>query len=214
MQQEKVWGPKLCGKSQGKWNKTKWRKEQKIWTKLDDATHENIESKKQDDNDNNNNNGDDNKIDDSVLSIEVPPDDDDNDAKEKLEDESQDLFSSVMGDFYITAKPQYDVISSGMTDIVNKCQELGRYFGEKDDTKMEFLNIIQENSNESSNEEEVKFDNDTEKNEKINSETWIRVIMKENTEVNGVRFPEGIQIDVTEDDSKKLIESGKAAIIS
>ena len=56
--------------------------------------------------------------------------------------------------------------------------------------------------------------NDAEKNEKSNSETWIRVIMKESTEVNGVRFPEGIQIDVTEEDSKKLIQSGKAAIIS
>ena len=56
--------------------------------------------------------------------------------------------------------------------------------------------------------------NDLEKDEKNNSETWIRVIMKESTEVNGVRFPEGIQIDVTEDDSKKLIESGKAAIIT
>ena len=61
---------------------------------------------------------------------------------------------------------------------------------------------------------EVKIENDTENNENSNSETWIRVIMKESTEVNGVRFPEGIQIDVTEDDSKKLIESGKAAIIS
>ncbi len=60
-----------------------------------------------------------------------------------------------------------------------------------------------------------KNDNEkNEKNEKNNSETWIRVIMKESTEVNGVRFPEGIQIDVTEDDSKKLIGSGKAAIIS
>ena len=75
--------------------------------------------------------------------------------------------------------------------------------------------IIQENSNETSNEEkEVKAENETEKNEKSNSETWIRVIMKESTEVNGVRFPEGIQIDVTEDDSKKLIESWKAAIIA
>ena len=74
---------------------------------------------------------------------------------------------------------------------------------------------IHENSNETSNEEkEVKAENDTEKNEKSNSETWVRVIMKESTEVNGVRFPEGIQIDVTEDDSKKLIESGKAAIIT
>ena len=79
--------------------------------------------------------------------------------------------------------------------------------------------IIQESSNESSNENSnveklVQAENDTEKNEKGNSETWIRVIMKESTEVNGVRFPEGIQIDVTEDDSKKLIESGKAVIIS
>ena len=73
--------------------------------------------------------------------------------------------------------------------------------------------IIQESTNESS-KEEVKAENVNEKNEKSNSETWIRVIMKESTEVNGVRFPEGIQIDVTEDDSKKLIESGKAAIIS
>ena len=57
-------------------------------------------------------------------------------------------------------------------------------------------------------------ENDVKKNEKNEPETWIRVIMKESTEVNGVRFPEGIQIDVTEDDSKKLIESGKAAIIT
>ena len=80
-------------------------------------------------------------------------------------------------------------------------------------------NIMQESSNESLNEnpneeELVQAENNTEKNEKSNSETWIRVIMKESAEVNGVKFPEGIQIDVTEDDSKKLIESGKAAIIS
>ena len=70
---------------------------------------------------------------------------------------------------------------------------------------------VEESSNEN---KEVEVENDTEKNEENTSETWIRVIMKESTEVNGVRFPEGIQIDVTQDDSKKLIESGKAAIIS
>ena len=77
--------------------------------------------------------------------------------------------------------------------------------------------IIQKISNETSNKsskEEVKDENVTDKDEKSNTEIWVRVIMKESTEVNGVRFPEGIQIDVTEDDSKKLIESGKAAIIS
>ena len=82
----------------------------------------------------------------------------------------------------------------------------------QDENKAE---IIQESSNESPNEEkEVQAENNTDNNEKSESETWIRVIMKESTEVNGVRFPEGIQIDVTEDDSKKLIESGKAAIIT
>ena len=68
---------------------------------------------------------------------------------------------------------------------------------------------------ESSNEKKEDTPKDiTKVNENNISEKWIRVIMKESTEVNGVRFPEGIQIDVTEDDSKKLIESGKAAIIS
>ena len=79
----------------------------------------------------------------------------------------------------------------------------------QDDTK---IKKITEEPSEDKKVEITK--NDAEKNEKSNSETWIRVIMKESTEVNGVRFPEGIQIDVTEEDSKKLIESGKAAIIS
>ena len=75
-------------------------------------------------------------------------------------------------------------------------------------------NKIEKIEESSKEKKETTAENDTEKNEKDTSEKWIRVIMKESTEVNGVRFPEGIQIDVTEDDSKKLIESGKAAIIS
>ena len=75
-------------------------------------------------------------------------------------------------------------------------------------------NKIKKITEPSEDKKEEITENNTEKNEKSNSESWIRVIMKESTEVNGVRFPEGIQIDVTEEDSKKLIESGKAAIIS
>ena len=71
--------------------------------------------------------------------------------------------------------------------------------------------VIKENSIE---KKEVVDKNDPVEEDKANSESWIRVIMKESTEVNGVRFPEGIQIDVTEEDSKKLIESGKAAIVA
>ena len=75
-------------------------------------------------------------------------------------------------------------------------------------------NKIKKITEPSEDKKEEITENYTEKNEKSNSESWIRVIMKESTEVNGVRFPEGIQIDVTEEDSKKLIQSGKAAIIS
>ena len=42
---------------------------------------------------------------------------------------------------------------------------------------------------------------------------WVRVQIKETTEVNGVRFPSGIQIDVTDEDSKKMIEGGKAILL-
>ena len=42
---------------------------------------------------------------------------------------------------------------------------------------------------------------------------WVRVQIKETTEVNGVRFPAGIQIDVTTEDSKKMIEGGKAILL-
>ena len=43
---------------------------------------------------------------------------------------------------------------------------------------------------------------------------WIRVIITSSTEVNGVRFPEGIQVDVTKNDSERLISSGKASLIT
>ena len=42
---------------------------------------------------------------------------------------------------------------------------------------------------------------------------WVRVQIKETTEVNGVRFPSGIQIDVTDEDSKIMIEGGKAILL-
>ena len=42
---------------------------------------------------------------------------------------------------------------------------------------------------------------------------WVRVQIKETTEVNGVRFPAGIQIDVTTEDSKKIIDGGKAILL-
>ena len=42
---------------------------------------------------------------------------------------------------------------------------------------------------------------------------WVRVQIKETTEVNGVRFPSGIQIDVTDEDARQMIESDKAILL-
>ena len=42
---------------------------------------------------------------------------------------------------------------------------------------------------------------------------WVRVQIKETTEVNGVRFPSGIQIDVTKEDAQQMIEESKAILL-
>ena len=133
---------------------------------------------------------------------------------EKFKNEKLNIISKKLTELFDVEKDQVKkivLLASRVETIRKRIDQI-----HQDENK---TNIMQESSNESLNEnpnEEklVQAENDTEKNEKGNSETWIRVIMKESTEVNGVRFPEGIQIDVTEDDSKKLIESGKAAIIS
>ena len=133
---------------------------------------------------------------------------------EKFKNEKLDIISKKLTELFDVEKDQVKkivLLASRVETIRKRIDQI-----HQDENK---TNKMQESSNESLNEnpnEEKLFqaENDTEKNEKRDSETWIRVIMKESTEVNGVRFPEGIQIDVTESDSKKLIESGKAAIIS
>ena len=129
---------------------------------------------------------------------------------EKFKNEKLDIISKKLTELFDVEKDPVKkivLLASRVETIRKRIDQI-----HKDENKTQ---IIQENSNESLNEQKVvQAENDTDKNEKSNSETWIRVIMKESTEVNGVRFPEGIQIDVTEDDSKKLIESGKAAIIA
>ena len=133
---------------------------------------------------------------------------------EKFKNEKLNIISKKLTELFDVEKDQVKkivLLASRVETIRKRIDQI-----HQDENK---TNIMQESSNESLNEnpnEEklVQAENDTEKNEKRDTETWIRVIMKESTEVNGVRFPEGIQIDVTEDDSKKLIESGKAVIIS
>ncbi len=129
---------------------------------------------------------------------------------EKFKNEKLDIISKKLTELFDIEKDPVKkivLLASRVETIRKRIDEI-----HQDENKTK---IIQENSNETINQEkEVKTEKDIEKNEESDSETWIRVIMKENTEVNGVRFPEGIQIDVTEADAKKLIESGKATIVA
>ena len=72
-------------------------------------------------------------------------------------------------------------------------------------------NSILENIDDPSNivEKIIK----TSKKPKEQPVEWVRVQIKETTEVNGVRFPSGIQIDVTDEDAKQMIESDKAILL-
>ena len=133
---------------------------------------------------------------------------------EKFKNEKLNIISKKLTELFDVEKDQVKKIVLLASRVETIRKRIDQIHQDENKTKI-IQESLNENSNENSNVEKlVQAENDTEKNEKSHSETWIRVIMKESTEVNGVRFPEGIQIDVTEDDSKKLIESGKAVIIS
>ena len=72
-------------------------------------------------------------------------------------------------------------------------------------------NLIRDRNDESSNIVE-KIIKTSKKPQDIPVE-WVRVQIKETTEVNGVRFPSGIQIDVTDDDAKQMIDGNKAILL-
>ena len=92
----------------------------------------------------------------------------------------------------------------------------------RDFTKREFnlnknINSIKKDVNKE-NIEEKKVEqnlplekNTTEKNNE--AENWVRVEMIKSGIVNGVRFPEGVVIDVSEKDANKLVEDGLVKIV-
>ena len=75
----------------------------------------------------------------------------------------------------------------------------------KNKSKKSELNNIKEN-----NQATEEATNNVDKNE---DEKWVRVEMLKSGVVNGVRFPEGVVIDVNKNDADKLEESKLAKII-
>ena len=109
----------------------------------------------------------------------------------------KELFNQETNEFYklgnlaariVTLKKRIDLILNDNNDDNNKV------------TNNRTANIIENILDGKPLDTEIKSD-------------WVRVQIKETTEVNGVRFPSGIQIDVTSEDSIKMIEGGKATLL-
>ena len=126
---------------------------------------------------------------------------------EKFKNEKLEMISKKLDQLFDVEK---DPVKRIML-LASRVETIRKRIEQISDDENKTLKIVENSNVEDKNKPKEE---NTEKNEKTSLENWVRVIMKESTEVNGVRFPEGIQIDVTEDDSKKLIDSGKAAIIS
>ena len=47
-----------------------------------------------------------------------------------------------------------------------------------------------------------------------NLSDWVRLRIIENSEINGVRFPKGVVIDVSQEDGDRLLEAGKASYVN
>jgi hypothetical protein len=133
------------------------------------------------------------------------------DKKEELLDEFQNL---TLEEISIKIKK----ISYDDTDLIAKIACLAA----RVDVLNQRIKAIVEENTINDNVIETKAENSTNIVEKLLKPNktqnnlpieWVRVQIKETTEVNGVRFPSGIQIDVTYEDSKKMIESGKAILL-
>ena len=79
----------------------------------------------------------------------------------------------------------------------------------------ETASIIDEVANEEAEEEHtLKDDQENIVITSPNLSEWVRLRIIENSEINGVRFPKGVVIDVSHEDGDRLLESGKAAYVN
>ena len=134
-----------------------------------------------------------------------------NDKKEELLDEFQNL---TLEDIALKIKK----ISYNETDLIAKIACLAARVTILNQRIQKIIkeNTINDNVVEKASENNVniveKLLKPIKKQNNIQVE-WVRVQIKETTEVNGVRFPSGIQIDVTDEDAQKMIEGGKAILL-
>ena len=114
-----------------------------------------------------------------------------------------------------------DVLSSKLQELINDDTDTGTKLGifsaRVEILRMRFSEIAGKKyvkDNKLSEENDLVSESDISDETEDLKEGWMTLKILEASEVNGVRFPEGVKIDVHADDAKKLLESKKAELIS
>ena len=117
----------------------------------------------------------------------------------------------------------YKAVIEGETDGVQRLSAMAaRVYVLRKRLALLAGNVMEDQLNDLSNKQSG-FDIDVSITESIDikdpeaiggDNTWMRLRIVDSSEVNGVRFPAGVVIDVKREDGEKLIESGKAEFIS
>ena len=114
-----------------------------------------------------------------------------------------------------------DVLSSKLqaliTDDTDTGTKLGIFSARVEILRMRFSEIADKKyvkDNKLGEENDSISESDISDETEDLKEGWMTLKILEASEVNGVRFPEGVKIDVHTDDAKKLLESKKAELIS
>ena len=114
-----------------------------------------------------------------------------------------------------------DVLSSKLqaliTDDTDTGTKLGIFSARVEILRMRFSEIADKKyvkDNKLGEENDSISESDISDETEDLKEGWMTLKILEASEVNGVRFPEGVKIDVHADDAKKLLESKKAELIS
>ena len=119
-----------------------------------------------------------------------------------------------------------DIMAKFVKDVVDNekdtVKRLGAMAARVEILRMRISQISEKpmysNFEESTESEELDSEESKTENPEIvitspNLADWVRLRIVENSEINGVRFPKGVVIDVSQEDGDRLLESGKAAYV-
>ena len=152
----------------------------------------------------------------------MAPNDTEDLRETKLSPEVRRIRNSIIKKF---ADEPLDIMAKFVKDVVENEQDTVKRLGAMA-ARVEILRMRISQISDSGNS--ANFDSITEEDtiehklEEENSEIvitspnlsdWVRLRIIENSEINGVRFPKGVVIDVSQEDGDRLLESGKASYI-